>query len=442
MTTRNSPAAEREGEIVVQPSLEVVFKFWLKLGFISFGGPAAQIALMHQEVVERRGWISEEQFLHALNFCMLLPGPEAQQLATYLGWLLHGVRGGLIAGGLFVLPSAVLLWGLSWLYVSCSGLPVFEGALAGLKPAMLAIVVCALVRLGRKTLKTAFLVVIALLTVGAVQWFHTPFPILVAGAALVGFLAGRNASNACGGGAGSAEVLQATEDRMGGGFLKEFLGVCRSACLGLAVWWAPVVLAFVWGGPRGVLFQMGVFFSKAAVVTFGGAYAVLPYVSQQAVDTFGWLTGPQMLDGLAFAETTPGPLLMVLEFVGFLGAWNQPGELPPLLAATLGAAMTVWCTFAPCFLWVFLGAPYVQRMREYKRLNLALSAVTAVVVGVIFNLTLWLGKSVLFDRGGSLNWTAAVLAAVVFVAVQRWKVGMVSVVLGAAAFGVASRWWT
>ena len=413
------------------PTFGEAARFWLKLGLISFGGPAGQISLMHQELVDKKRWISEERFLHALNYCMLLPGPEAQQLATYIGWALHQTRGGLVAGILFVLPASILLWGLSWIYVAAGHQPWMAGLFYGLKPAVLAIVASALVRLGKKALKNVLMWAVAVGAFVLIYAFRAPFPLIVLAAALTGFLSSFFAAG--------GEAKPSENKEMQGGTSSKSLpalsAVLRTAALGLALWWLPVVVARVLGGADSVLFKQGVFFSKAAMLTFGGAYAVLPYVSQQAVETFGWLGASQMLDGLAFAETTPGPLIIVLEFVGFLGAWNRPGGLEPLFAATLGALMTVWCTFAPSFVWIFLGAPFVERLRGNPKISGALTAVTAAVVGVILNLGCWFGRDVLFPKGAGLDWLAACLTVLAFVGMVRWKWSAVRVILGAGLIG-------
>ena len=354
----------------VHPTFREAFRFWLKLGFISFGGPTGQIAIMHTELVEKKRWLGEERFLHALNFCMLLPGPEAQQLAIYCGWLLHRTWGGIVAGVLFVLPAAGILWGLSYVYVAYGNVGWIAAAFHGLKAAVLAVVVAAVLRIGKKALKNRVMWSIAAAAFAAIFFLKAPFPVIVAGAALIGWVGGRkweNLFNVVKGHGGAARsygraVIDDTDDTLGHaapswGRAARVLAVCGG------LWWAPVIAAGLWQGWDGVLAREGFFFSKAAMVTFGGAYAVLPYVAQQAVEQHAWLTAPQMLDGLGLAETTPGPLIMVLQFVGFLGAWNHPGALPPLVAATLGAALTTWVTFVPCFLWIFLGAPHIEQLR-------------------------------------------------------------------------------
>jgi chromate transporter len=412
-----------------RPSFAEAFRFWLKLGFISFGGPAGQIAIMHDELVEHRRWIGEERFLHALNYCMLLPGPEAQQLAIYVGWLLHGTRGGIAAGTLFVLPSALILWALSWAYVALGALPWMASMLYGLKPAVLAIVIAAVVRIGGKVLKNPAMWVLAAAAFGGLFLLKLPFPLIVLGAGTIGFFGGRIRPD-----------LFAVIERHGpavvaSGALPPWSRAVKVLAIGLALWWLPVFAAGAWHGWEGTLFREGLFFSKAAMVTFGGAYAVLPYVSQQAVEHYGWLRGGEMLDGLGLAETTPGPLIMVLQFVGFLGAWHHPGGLPPLGAATLGAAITTWTTFVPCFLWIFLGAPYIERLLGNVRLNAALSAITAAIVGVILNLAVWFGWHVLQPLPGRIDWAGVLLTCIALAGLVRWKWNVIQVVLGSALAG-------
>ena len=417
---------------LVRPTFGEAFRFWLKLGFISFGGPAGQIAIMHRELVERRRWLSESRFLHALNYCMLLPGPEAQQLATYVGWLLHGTRGGIVAGVLFVLPSAVILWALSWAYVTLGHVPWVAALLYGLKPAVLAIVAAAVIRIGQKVLKNPWMFALAGAAFVALAVFAAPFPAVVFGAGLLGWVGGRLAPERFAVLKGHGGDVEAGDTRAAHPSLwraVKVLVICG------ALWWGPILAVgalFGWGS---TFFQQGVFFSKTAMVTFGGAYAVLPYVSQQAVEHYGWIGATQMLDGLGLAETTPGPLIMVLQFVGFVGAWQQPGALSPLAGATLGAAITTWATFAPCFLWIFLGAPYVEGLRGNLRLNAALSAITAAVVGVILNLAVWFGWHVLRPETGRWDWFATAITAVAFVGLVRWKWDVIAVVAGGAVAG-------
>jgi chromate transporter len=424
----------------LHPTRREAFRFWLKLGFISFGGPMGQIAIMHTELVEKRRWISEARFLHALNYCMLLPGPEAQQLATYIGWLLHRTWGGVIAGTLFVLPSAVMLWGLSLVYVRWGQLPWLAAVFAALKPAVLAIVVVALVRLGRRALRNGFMGGLAVLAFVAIFSAGVPFPLIIALAALAGLTAervwpGKFQMVADPGRDGTGRDVTGT----GTGGHPAPARTLRVAVVCVALWWIPIVLTGAWLGWDHVLFRQGVFFSQAAMVTFGGAYSVLPYVSQQAVEQYQWLSAGQMLDGLALAETTPGPLIIVLQFVAFVGAWNLSAPFSPLVAATLGAALTTWATFLPCFLWIFLGAPYIERLREHAALTAALSAITAAVVGVVLNLAVWFGWHVLWPRDAVVDWGAWGIALVALVALQRWKWDIMLVVAGAAAVGLL-RW--
>lgn len=426
------------------PTFREAFRFWLKLGLISFGGPTGQIAIMHTELVEKRCWISEARFLHALNFCMLLPGPEATQLATYIGWLLHRTWGGIIAGALFFLPSAILLWALSWIYVQYGAVSWIAAVFYGLKPAVLAIVVAAVMRIGRRALKNAFLWSIASLSFIALYWLNAPFPIIIASAAAIGFTAGRwwpgrfiplPSSGAAG---GSSAVLDDSTS-LPCHTTPSWTRALRIAATSIALWWVPLLLLALTLGPNHTLVKQGVFFSKAAMVTFGGAYAVLPYVSQQAVETHQWLTTSQMLDGLGLAETTPGPLIMVLQFVGFVGAWQHPGNLPAFLAATLGAAITTWTTFVPCFLWIFLGAPHIEMMRQNPLVTSALTGVTAAVVGVVLNLAVWFGVHLLVPGGKSFDWIAAGVALVAFIGIVRWKWEIIPVIAGAGALGVVIR---
>jgi chromate transporter len=411
------------------PTFREALRFWLKLGFISFGGPAGQIAIMQAELVDRKKWIDQEHFLHALNYCMLLPGPEAQQLAIYCGWLLHRARGGLAAGVLFVLPSAAILWVLSLIYVSCGALPWIAAIFYGLKPAVIAIVAAAMLRIGKKSLKTPMHWAVSAVAFGLIFFLHAPFPAIVLGAGGLGFFGG----NFFGWSKPSPMPMETSRSgRPSGSTLGYSL---RVVVVGGLLWFAPVVAVGLWQGWNSALAREGFFFSKAAMVTIGGAYAVLPYVAQQAVEKFSWLSAPQMLDGLGLAETTPGPLIMVLQFVGFLGGWNHPGALLPLLAATLGAALTTWVTFVPCFIWIFLGAPHIERMRRHPRLNAGLTAVTAAVVGVILNLAVWFAGHVIFPKHAPVDWFALAVALVAFLAMQRYKVGLIPVVFAGGALG-------
>ena len=423
---------------VQTPSFREALRFWIKLGWISFGGPAGQIAIMHKEIVERRRWMSEDHFLHALNFCMLLPGPEAQQLATYLGWRLHGARGGIAAGALFVIPSIFILWALSLLYMAGGDVKWIQGLFYGLTPAVIAIVISAVKRIGSKALKTPALWCLALLSFVAIFHFKVSFVIIIIGAGLIGLIGGKwlpkhfpAAKGHAKSGADEGPVLELPPGAPA--------SLKRSATillLCMTLWWLPVLLCGVWLGWNSVQFREGLFFSKAALVTFGGAYAVLPYVSQMAVDHFGWLSQKQMIAGLGLAETTPGPLIMVLQFVGFVAGWQNPGNLPPLLAATLGAGITTWVTFLPCFLFVFLGAPYVEGLRERPAIASILTAITAAVVGVIQNLAIWFAWHALRPAPDTFDWFVLVVAVGALVAMERFKAGVVPTLSVCAVLGL------
>ena len=428
-------------------------RVWTKIGFLSFGGPAGQIALMHKVLVEEKKWISEERFLHALNYCMLLPGPEAQQLATYVGWLLHGTRGGIVAGTLFVLPGACLILALSALYAVGQGVPWIAALFFGVKAAVLSVVVEAVIRIGKKVLKNRLMVALAALSFVLIFLLEAPFPLIVLGAGLFGLVASRarpelfpsvakHAAKSKGAVIDSALELRPLPK-------PSLAGTLRTLALWSLVWAVPLVLVALLLGRTSVFAQQGLFFSQTAVVTFGGAYAVLGYVAQKAVEHFGWLQPGEMLDGLGLAETTPGPLILVLQFVGFLAGYRHPGELAPFLGGLLGAAVTLWATFAPCFLWIFVGAPYVEALRGNRRLDAALTSITAAVVGVVLNLAVWFALHVLFtDVGerhtGPLRWfapdigtldvLAAILAALSAFLLFRTKLGMLGT-LGVAALG-------
>jgi chromate transporter len=436
-----SSVSGRQDRDLHAPSFAEAFRFWLKLGFVSFGGPTGQIAMMHTEVVEKKKWLSETHFLHALNFCMLLPGPEAQQLAIYIGWLLHKTRGGIVAGALFVVPSIFILWTLSYIYVAFGHVPSIAAIFYGLKPAVLAIVAAAVIRIGSKALRNAVMWAIALAAFVAIYFFRVPFPVIIISAGIVGLIGGKLLPRFFLGsldeGARSAssgqDILTPATKR------SSFVRVFKTSITWILIWSLPLALAGIFLGTEHTVFREGIFFSKAAVVTFGGAYAVLPYVSQQAVEHYQWLRADQMLDGLGLAETTPGPLIMVLQFVGFLGGWNHPGNLPPLLAATLGALITTWTTFVPCFLWVFLGAPYIEKLRGAKQLTAALSTVTAAVVGVILNLAVWFGVHVIFPATGNVDWFAVVICVIAFAGILRWKWNIIPVILGSGLAGLVWR---
>ena len=449
-----SRSERRQGdEAPHTPTFREASRFWIWLGFVNFGGPAGQISLMHQELVERRSWIDEGRFLHALSYCMLLPGPEAMQLATYVGWLIHRIRGGLVAGIAFVLPSFFLLMALSWVFVTHGDLRWVAGAFAGLAAAVVAIVALATVGLGRTALANGLMVAVAVVSFVAIFVLDVPFPIVVAGAVAFGLIGGSIRPSLFEVGVGRELEERASASVVGR--LEAPAPTWRRSLVvlivGLAAWLAPIAAVALWREDAGTLTDMGWFFSKAALVTFGGAYAVLAYVDQAAVGTFGWLRPGQMAVGLGLAESTPGPLIMVLEFVGFVGAYQHPGGLPPLVAGILGATVTVWATFAPCFLWVFLGGPYVERIRGNVRLASALQTVMAAVVGVIANLAVTFGIVTLFGEvrtvrflGGEFPvpvWTevdpfAVAVAAVAFVGLWRYRWKVVPVIVGSAAAGL------
>jgi len=428
------------------PTFAEAFKTWFKIGCLSFGGPAGQIALMHRIVVDEKKWVPEPQFLHALNFCMLLPGPEATQLATYIGWLLHGVRGGLAAGILFVLPGAFVMLGLSLLYAYGRGVGAIDGALFGIKAAVLVIVVEALIRIGRRSLKSHLLVALAGLGFIGIFFFALPFPLIVVAAALTGFVVAQYAPGQLALSDGDVLEAPAREGRW-----RQF---GASLAIGLTLWWAPVVLAVALLGGGHVLVAIGVFFSKLAVVSFGGAYALMAYMAQQAVETHHWLTAPEMVDGLGLAETTPGPLILVTQFVGFLAAFRHAVPFTPLTAGMLGAAMTTWVTFVPSMLWIFAGAPFIEELRGNRRLTGALAAITAAVVGVILNLSVWFALHVLFGNVtemhyGPLRWYAfdpnaldthvAVLAATAALITFRFRRSLIEVVVVMALLGIVTQ---
>src|SRR5664280_2637377 len=433
-------------ENTVHPSFGEAFKVWLKIGCINFGGPAGQIAMMHRILVDEKKWIDEACFLHALNFSMLLPGPEATQLATYVGWLLHGVRGGLAAGILFVLPGAFVMLGLSLLYAYGRGLGPIDGALFGIKAAVLVIVFEALIRIGKRSLKSSLLVSLAALAFISIFFFAVPFPLIVIAAALAGYLIARSRPDLLG------LAIKAPD-------VTDYSGSCWrqftiATIIGLAIWWAPVALIALTLGPHHILVGVGIFFSKLAVVTFGGAYAVLAYMAQQVVETNGWLTAPEMVDALGLAETTPGPLILVTQFVGFLAAFREAAPFTPLSAGLLGAALTTWVTFVPSMLWIFAGAPFIEQLRSNRRLTGALAAITAAVVGVILNLSVWFALHVLFGtvterHAGPLRWFAfdpnaldphvAVLAATAALLAFRFRRSLIEVVVVMALLGILTQ---
>ena len=440
------------------------FRFWLTLGFINFGGPTGQIAIMHQELVDRRRWISNARFLHALNYCMILPGPEATQLAIYVGWLLHRTVGGIIAGVFFVLPAFFVLLGLSWLYAVGGEIPWVAAIFYGLRAGVIAIVAAAVIRIGAKAMRNSVMIAIAAAAFAAIFLFGIAFPGIIIGAGLLGLVGTRLWPRTFAAASPDGATAEAGEDRAGFGddavirddapspehtrpTVRRFVAVLLT---GLAAWWIPLAAVIAWRGWDDVLAAEAIFFSKAAMVTFGGAYAVLAYLAQAAVQQYGWLAPGDMLVGLGLAESTPGPLIMVTEFVGFLGAFKHPGDLDPVLAGTLGAAVAVWATFAPSFLWIFLGAPFIERLRGNAFLTGALSAITAAVVGVILNLAVWFGLHTLFGTVvetsllgmkipvpllSTVDPYAVLIAVVAFVGMWRFRWGIVPVVLASAATG-------
>ena len=439
------------------PAVRVVgfweaFRFWLKLGFISFGGPAGQIAIMHKELVDRRRWLGEERFLHALNYCMLLPGPEAQQLAVYIGWLMHRTWGGIVAGAFFVIPSIFILLILSYIYAAYGNVPAVAGVLEGFKPVVVAIVVEALFKIGKRALKRQVHYLIAALAFIGIYFLHIPFPLIVLAAGIFG-LAGVKYLPASF--SSPTERKKETKDSKGGELLPLVIEddaappdhtkpsrarFLKTLAAGFALWLLPFVALTAWRGFDSLHAQEYRFFTQAALVTFGGAYAVLAYVTQ-AVTTapYNWLTQIQAVDGLALAETTPGPLIMVLQFVGFMAGWNNPADgMGQISSAVLGALITTYTTFLPSFLFIFLGAPYIETLRGNKMLTGALSAITAAVVGVILNLALVFGAAVIAPDGlgGDVNWFAAVMSIAAFVALYQFKIDVLWVVLGGGAIGL------
>ncbi len=428
-------------------TLREAFAYWLKLGFISFGGPAGQIALMHQELVERRRWISEGRFLHALNYCMLLPGPEAQQLATYMGWLMHRTWGGVIAGGLFVLPSLFVIIGLSWVYMAFGHVPAIAGVLYGIKPAVTAIVVFAAYRIGSRTLKNAWLYGIALAAFVAIFAFNMPFPLIVLVAAVIGYVGGRRAPGkfSSGGGHGQGAVSSAPawiddDTPVPPHALFSWSRIRRVTAVSLGLWAAAIGALTVAYGWDAVLTQMAWFFTKAALLTFGGAYAVLPYVYQGAVETQHWLTASQMIDGLALGETTPGPLIMVVAFVGFVGGWSKEifGAGSPFLAGAVAATVVTFFTFLPSFFFIFVGAPFIESTHGKIKFTAPLVAITAAVVGVIVNLAVFFAMHVLWPLGltGRFEWAAVSIGVLAAIALFRFKVGVIKVILVAGLLGM------
>ena len=433
---------------------------WARIALLSFGGPAGQIAVMHRILVEEKRWIGESRFLHALNYCMLLPGPEAQQLATYIGWLMHRTKGGLAAGTLFILPGLVSILALSFVYALYGHTGLLSAVFFGLKTAVLAIVLQAVARIGSRALKSRGLVALAAAAFIAIFAFDVPFPLIVLAAALIGFashrvgarLAPASTRSAAPSDLAAEDAATVLGDRIPEHARPSVGWSLRLSAIFLALWLGPVLALVALLGPGNVFSQIGVFFSKMAVVTFGGAYAALAYVAQEGVSTYGWLQPGEMLDGLGLAETTPGPLIMVVQFVGFLGALRDPGSLPPLLSATLGALLTTWVTFVPCFFWIFLGAPFIEQLRRNAALSAALAAVTAAVVGVILNLAVWFALHTLFGTVRSVPFAfgafdmpvlasarpaAWLLTLAALAAMFRFKAGMLLVLAACSLAGAA-----
>ncbi|WP_294039616.1 chromate efflux transporter [Sphingomonas sp.] len=451
-----APSQPRPGAV----SLGEAFWVWLRIASLSFGGPAGQIAMMHRVLVEEKRWIGEQRFLHALNYCMVLPGPEAQQLATYIGWLMHRTKGGIIAGGLFILPGVVSIMALSWIYALYGKLGIVSALFFGLKAAVLAIVLQAVVRIGSRALRSRAMLGLAGAAFVLIFFFGIPFPLIVLAAGLIGWIGGRAglAAFQSGGGHGGAKgsIVDDADTLLGvelpAHAVVSWRQTLRTAAVCVALWLVPVALLILWLGPTNVFSQIATFFSGMAMVTFGGAYAVLAYVAQEAVQSYHWLSAGEMLDGLGMAETTPGPLIMVLQFVGFMGAYRAPGILPPLLAGTLGGLLATWVTFVPCFLWIFLGAPFIERLRGNAAVAGALSAITAAVVGVILNLAVWFALHTVFRRvtpfaagpihldlpvPASLDPWALALSAAAIVAVLRFKTGTIATLVATSLAGIA-----
>jgi chromate transporter len=441
--------SDRAQSVPSAVSLSEALRYWLKLGFISFGGPTGQIAIMHQDLVERKRWISEKRFLHALNYCMLLPGPEATQLATYIGWMMHRTWGGVIAGTLFVLPSLVILAALTWIYLVFGDVPVIDGLFYGIKPAVTAIVLFAAYRIGSRALRNAVLWAISLAAFVAIFAFDVPFPYIVLGAGIVGYLGGRIAPEkfstggheGAGKSYGPALIDDATPTPSHALFRWAHFALVLAVFL--AIWIGALGTLVALFGWDSALAQMGWFFTKAALLTFGGAYAVLPYVYQGAVEHYQWLTATQMIDGLALGETTPGPLIMVVAFVGFVGAWTKAALGPETLALAgcAGAAVATFFTFLPSFLFILLGGPLVESTHGDLRFTAPLTGITAAVVGVILNLAAFFAWHVFWPEGfsGRFEWFSALVGLAAIVALWRYKSGMIPVILGCGAAGLVYR---
>lgn len=456
----DAPASLPADEIA-HPAFAAAVRTWARVAALSFGGPAGQIAVMHRILVDEKRWVSESRFLHALNYCMLLPGPEAQQLSIYIGWLLHGVRGGLVAGTLFVLPGFLAIMALSILYAGYHDLVWVEGLFYGLKPAVVAVVVEAVMRIGRRALKNRVMVAVAAAAFVAIFFLEVPFPLIILAAGVVGFLGGRVSPETFAvmkphqPAAGAVSLASPLIRDDAGPSLRPTLGrALRVLTIWLLIWLGPVAALLHFTGRDSVYSQQAVFFSKTAMVTFGGAYSVLAYVADEAVERYHWLEPGEMLDGLGMAETTPGPLIQVVQFVAFMGAYRHPGELSPLAAGVAGSVIATWVTYTPCFLWIFLGAPYIEYLRGQRSLNAALSTITAAVVGVILNLSIWFALHTLFAKLGEYhtgpirwlvpNWStldpvALAITIAAMAALFRFKLGMLPTLAACAAAGLAYR---
>lgn len=444
-----------------RPAFSVAARTWARIAALSFGGPAGQIAVMHRILVEEKRWISESRFLHALNYCMLLPGPEAQQLSIYVGWLLHGVRGGLIAGTLFVLPGFLAIMALSILYAGYHELAWVVGLFYGLKPAVVAVVFEAVLRIGRRALKNRVMVAVAAAAFVAIFFLEIPFPLIILAAGVGGFIGGRTRpetfavikphQSALDAASSPAPLIRDDADPVARPALGRAL---RVLTVWLLIWLGPVAALLHFTGRDSVYSQQAIFFSKTAMVTFGGAYSVLAYVADEAVDRFQWLEPGEMLDGLGMAETTPGPLIQVVQFVAFMGAYRHADGLSPLAAGVVGSIIATWVTYAPCFLWIFLGAPYIEYLRGQRSLNAALSTITAAVVGVILNLSIWFALHTLFAQvselhSGPVRWlvpdwetldpVALAITIAALAALFRFKLGMLPTLAACAAAGLAYR---
>ncbi|MHB8791713.1 MAG: chromate efflux transporter [Desulfobulbaceae bacterium] len=429
-----APTTKEEPTELVQPSFKEAFLFWLKLGWISFGGPAGQIAIMHQELVDRKKWISNEQFLHALNYCMLLPGPEAQQLATYIGWLLHKIKGGIAAGVLFVLPSVFILFSLSYIYISFGTLPWVAAIFVGLKAAVLAIVLAAVIKIGKKSLKNNLLIAIAALSFLGTYFLKFPFPALILTVGITGIIGSQFfpslflPAQKSGGALTLAD--QAWQENQASSLTRNVILLA----VFIVLWGAPF-LGLYYLLPGSIFATEAFFFTKAAFLTFGGAYSLLGYIAQAGVEQYGWLTSLQMMDGLGLAETTPGPLIMVVQFIGFLAGWNHSAVLGPFLGSVMGSLVATYFTFLPSFLFIFFGAPYIERLSGNAKMSAALATITPAVVGVVLNLGVWFGTHILFPVEG-FAWFSAVLAVAAFSLLQFYKIGIIQIIAGSGGAGL------